>query len=404
MPESRYFAGMIAFLLFAAASNPATAENAPGVTAAEIKIGQTMPYSGPASAYSAVGRADAAVFRMINDQGGINGRKITLISEDDGYNPAKALEQTRKMVEKDQVAFIFNTVGTPSNSAIEKYLNEHKIPQVFLASGADKFANYADFPWTIGWQPSYRVEAQIYAKYILKNKPNAKVAILYQNDDLGKDYLAGFKDALGDKYAVVVVKELSYQVADPTIDTQIITLQGTGANTLLIAATPKFAAQAIRKVHGLGWKPQEFLINVSSSAATVLEPAGVEKAIGAISAAYAKDVNDSFWNDDAGVKQWRAFMKRYLPEADISDRSYVVGYNASLSLVQVLKQCAGDLSRLNIMRQATNLKNVEIPMLLPGIRLNSSATNYRPITQWQLVRWDGMKWGRFGEILGGPQS
>lgn len=403
MSGHRSFLAALALALSATAKI-AAAENAPGVSATEIRIGQTMPYSGPASVYSAVGRADAAVFRMINDQGGINGRKIVLLSQDDGYNPAKAIEVTRKLVENEQVAFIFNTVGTPSNSAIEKYLNDRKIPQIFVGSGADKFANYKDFPWTIGWQPSYRVEAQIYTRYILKNKPNAKVAILYQNDDLGRDYLAGMKDVLGDKYSAVVVKELSYNVTEATIDTQIITLHESGADTLLLATTPKFGAQAIRKVYNLGWRPQEFLINVSSSVASAIEPAGTEKAIGAISAAYAKDANDPLWKDDAGMKQWRDFMKRYLPDADTSDRSYIVGYSVAMTLVQVLKQCGNDLSRENIMRQVTNLKNVDIPMLLPGIRLNSSPTHYRPITQWQLVRWDGSRWVRFGEVLGGPES
>jgi branched-chain amino acid transport system substrate-binding protein len=386
------------------ASGAAMAENAPGVTATEIKIGQTMPYSGPASAYAVIGRTDAAFFKMINDHGGVNGRKIVLLSEDDSYNPAKALEQTRKLVEQDHVAFIFNTLGTPSNSAIQKYLNDKKIPQLFINSGAEKFADYRDFPWTIGYQPSYRTEAQIYAKYILKVRPNAKIGILYQNDDFGKDYIAGFKDVLGSRYQQMVVKEASYETSDTTMDSQIIALQASGADTLMTAATPRFAAQTIRKVHSLGWKPMHFLSQVSASVSAVLEPVGLEKSIGIISAEYQKDPVDPALNDDPGLNQWRAFMHQYMPDADPTDGNYITGFDVGMILVQVLKQCGNDLSRENIMRQATNLKNLELPALYTGIRVNTSPTNYHTLRQVQLMRWDGRLWVRFGEVLDGAGS
>jgi branched-chain amino acid transport system substrate-binding protein len=382
----------------------AMAENAPGVTATEIRIGQTMPYSGPASAYAVIGRTDAAFFKMINDRGGINGRKIVLLSEDDSYSPAKAVEATRKLVEQDQVAFIFNTLGTPSNTAIQKYLNDKKIPQLFINSGADKFSNYKDFPWTIAYTPSYRTEAQIFAKYILKVRPNAKIGILYQNDDFGKDYIAGFKDVLGSRYQQMVVKEASYEVTDPTLDTQIIALQASGADTLLTAATPKFAAQTIRKVYTLGWKPMFFLSQVSASISAVLEPVGLEKSIGIISAAYQKDPVDPSLKNDAGLSQWRNFMQGYMPDADPTDGNYIAGFNVGMLLVQVLKQCGNDLSRENIMRQATNIKNLELPALLPGVRVNTSPTNYHPVRQVQLMRWDGRLWVRFGDVFEGAEQ
>jgi branched-chain amino acid transport system substrate-binding protein len=388
----------------AASTGFAVAENAPGVTAAEIRIGQTMPYSGPASAYGVIGRVDTAFFKMINEHGGINGRKIVLLSEDDGYNPAKAVEQTRKLVEADHVAFIFNSLGTPSNTAIEKYLNDRHVPQIFVASGADKWGHYKDFPWTIGFQPSYRIEAEAYAKYILRVRPNAKIAILYQNDDFGKDYIVGLKEGLGAKYSTMVVKEASYEVTDPTVDTQVIALQGSGADTLVTAATPKFAAQAIRKVHSLNWKPMHFLTNVSASISAVLEPVGLEKSIGIISVAYAKDPIDPEWKDDPGLNQWRDFMKKYMPDADPTDGNYVFGYNVSWALAQVLRQCGNDLSRENIMKQAANLKSLKTPALLPTIRINTSPTNYHPIRQVQLMRWDGRSWLRFGEVLDGTGS
>ena len=383
----------------------AMAENAQGVTATEIRIGQTMPYTGPASAYGVVGRTDAAFFKMINDGGGINGRKIVLLSEDDGYNPAKAVEATRKLVEQDRVAFIFNTLGTASNTAIQKYLNDKKIPQLFINSGADKFANYKEFPWTIGYLTSYRTEAQIYAKYIRKVRPDAKIAILYQNDDFGKDYVAGFKDVLGGRYRDMVVKEASYESSDPTVDSQVIALQASGADTLITAATPRFAEQAIRKIHSLGWKPMHFLSQVSTSVSAVLEPVGLEKSVGIISAEFQKDAGDPAFKDDPGLNQWRDFMRQYMPDADPTDGTfYIAGFDADVMLVHVLKQCGNDLSRENIMRQAANLKNLELPGLLPGIRVNTGPANYRPLRQLQLMSWDGRSWVRFGEIVDDAQS
>jgi branched-chain amino acid transport system substrate-binding protein len=385
----------------ALAATAATAENAPGVSATEIRIGQTMPYSGPASAYAVIGKFEAAYFAMINEQGGINGRKIVLLSQDDGYNPAKAVEVTRRLVEQEQVAFIFNSLGTASNTAIEKYLNDRKVPQIFVATGADKFGNPQDFPWTIGYQPSYRTEAQVYGKYILKTRPQAKIAVFYQNDDFGKDYLRGLKDVLGDRYAQMVVKEASYEVSDTTVDNQIIALQASGADTLVSGATPKFAAMAIRKVYALGWKPMHFLTNVSVSVSSVIEPVGMEKVVGIISAAYHKEPVDQAFKDDPGLKRWRDFMRQRMPDADATDINYIFGYSTSLLLVQVLKQCGDDLSRENIMRQTANLQNIELPTLLPGIRVNTSPTNYHPVRQLQLMHWDGRSWVRFGEVLGG---
>jgi branched-chain amino acid transport system substrate-binding protein len=388
----------------ALAATAATAENAPGVSATEIRIGQTMPYSGPASAYAVIGKFEAAYFQMINEQGGINGRKVVLLSQDDGYNPAKAVEVTRRLVEEEHVAFIFNSLGTASNTATEKYLNDRKVPQIFVATGADKFGDYQDFPWTIGYQPSYRTEAQVYAKYILKTRPKAKIAVFYQNDDFGKDYVRGLKDVLGDRYAQMVVKEASYEVSDTTVDSQIIALQASGADTLVSGATPKFAAMAIRKVYALGWKPMHFLTNVSVSISSVIEPVGMEKAVGIISAAYHKEPHDPAFKDDPGLKRWRDFMHQHMPDADPTDINYIFGYSASLLLAQVLKQCGNDLSRENIMRQTANLQNVELPTLLPGIRVNTSPTNYHPVRQLQLMRWDGHSWVRFGEVIGGEQS
>jgi branched-chain amino acid transport system substrate-binding protein len=399
------FFGAAALVALTGAGGVAMAENAPGVTATEIRIGQTMPYTGGTSAYGVIGRTDAAFFKMINDGGGINGRKIVLFSEDDGYNPAKAIEVTRKLIEQDHVAFIFNTLGTPSNTAIQKYLNDNKIPQLFTNSGADKFGNYKEFPWTIGYQASYRTEAQIYAKYIGKVRPDAKIAILYQNDDFGKDYIAGFKDVLGSRYRDMVVKEASYESSDSTVDSQIITLQASGADTLITAATPRFAEQTIRKVHSLGWKPMHFLAQVSTSISAVLEPVGLEKSLGIISAEYQKDPGDSAFKDDPGLNQWRDFMRQYMPDADPTDGTfYIAGFDASVMLVHVLKQCGNDLSRENIMRQAANLKNLQLPGLLPGIRINTGPTNYHPVRQLQLMRWDGHSWVRFGEVVDDAQS
>ncbi len=396
---------MIAALLAASALAPlAHAADAPGVTKTEIKIGQTMPYSGPASAYAAIGKAEQAYFKMVNEHGGINGRQITIESADDGYSPPKTVEETRRLVEREDVAFMFNSLGTATQSAVQKYLNGKKTPQLFVSSGADKWGDYAQFPWTMGWQPSYRTEAQIYAKYILANKPAAKVAVLWQNDDFGKDYLAGLRDVFGAKYDSLVVRAESYETTDPTMDQQIVTLQGSGADTLVIAATPKFAAQAIRKVFDLGWKPLEFVTNVSASIGSVLTPAGPEKAVGLITAAYVKDGTDPRFADDPGMKEWRAFMAQYMPGADLSDANYPYAYAVSQTLVQVLKQCGDDLSRENIMKQAASLKDLEPATLLPGIKISTSATNYHPIRQMQLTKFNGKNWDLFGELIDGSGS
>ncbi len=379
----------------------ALAKDTPGVTANEIKLGQTMPYSGPASAYGAIGKGEVAFMKMMNEKGGVSGHKIDLLSVDDGYAPPKAVEQIRKLVESDGVAFIFNSLGTPSNTAIQKYLNQKKIPQLFVATGADKWADPKDNPWTMGWQPSYRVEARIYGKYILKEKPAAKVCVLYQNDDFGKDYLVGLKEGMGDKFDKMVVKEVSYEVTDPTVDSQVVTLQGSGCDTLVTAATPKFAAQTIRKVFDIGWKPMHFMTNVSVSVGSVLTPAGLDKSTGIITGAYLKDPTDPAWKDDPGMNEWRDFMKKYLPDADATDVNYVYAYGVSLTLMQVFKQCGNDFSRENVMKQAANIQHLKLPVALPGIEVNTSATDFRPISQMQLSKFNGKTFERFGEVLSG---
>ncbi|HWI26597.1 MAG TPA: ABC transporter substrate-binding protein [Stellaceae bacterium] len=396
----RFATTMLAAASLLALVGPAFAADAPGVAATEIKIGNTMPYSGPASAYGVIGKGEAAFFKMVNDKGGVAGHKIDFISVDDGYNPAKTVEQVRKLVEQDDVAFLFNTLGTPTNSAIQKYLNVKKIPQLFVATGADKWGEYKQFRWTMGWQPSYRTEAEIYAHYILREKPNAKIAVLYQNDDFGKDYVAGLKDGLGNKYSKMVVKEASYEVTDPTIDSQVVSLQASGADTLVTAATPKFAAQTIRKVYDIGWKPLHFMTNVSISVGSVMVPAGMEKGVGIISATYGKDPTDPTWANDAGMNEWRAFMKKYIPDADLKDANYVYAYGVALTMLHVLEQCKGDFSRENVMKQAADIKNLDIPTLLPGIKVSTSPTNYHPIRQMQLEKWDGKTWVLFGKVMG----
>lgn len=373
----------------------------PGASDTEIKIGQTMPYSGPASAYGTIGKSEAAYFQMINERGGINGRKINFISLDDGYSPPRTVEQTRKLVEEEQVLFVFSSVGTPPNTAIHKYMNAKQVPQLFVATGATKWGDPKNFPWTMGWQPTYHLETRIYAKYLLQTKPDAKVGILYQNDDYGKDYYRGFKEGLGDKAASMIVKEVTYEVTDPTVDSQIVDLKGSGADTFINITTPKFAAQAVRKTYDIGWKPLQFLNNVSSSIAAVLTPAGLEKAVDIISTAYMKDVVDPQWKDDAGVKEYLAFMKKYYPDGDPNDYSNVYGYTNAQTLSQTLKQCGDDLTRENVMRQGANLKDLELPMLLPGIKINTNATDFYPIEQEQLVKFNGKRWVRFGAILSG---
>ena len=372
-----------------------------GVTATEIKMGNTTAYSGPASAYSSGAKTLGAFWNMINDRGGINGRKITYISVDDGYVPSKTVEVVRRLVEQDQVAFIAAPLGTAPNTAIQKYLNQKHVPQLFIATGADRFADPANFPWTIGWAPSYRTEGQIYAKYILRERPNAKIAVLYQNDDLGKDYLAGLADILGKDYDKHVIRAVSYEVTDPTVDSQVATLKDSGADCLVSAATPKFAAQLIRRIYDIGWKPLHCMTNVAASVGTVMKPAGVEKGVGIVSSAYIKDASDPAWKNDPGMVEWRAFIDKYNPGADIGDSSNVVAYGYGLTIQQALLQCGNDLSRENIMRQAANIKNLDPRVLFPGILINTSPTNFRPIRKMQLTRWNGTFWEIFGDLLEG---
>ena len=376
----------------------------PGVTANEIKIGNTMPYSGPASAYSSVGKADAGFFKWVNDQGGVAGRKINFISYDDGYSPPKTVEQVRRLVEEDQVAFLFHTLGTPTNSAIERYCNQKKVPQLFVATGADKWGNYKEYPWTIGWQPSYRTEAQIYTKYLLKENPKAKLAILYQNDDFGKDYPVGVRDVLGKDWDQTVIKSLTYEVTDPTVDSQVAEAQASGADAFLVVATPKFAAQAIRKVHDLNWKPMFFMTNVAISVGAVMRPAGPENAIGMISTLYLKDPTDPAFDNDAGMKAFKDFMAKYVPDGDVTDSGYVAGYGPSFTMWKVLEACNGDFSRENVMKQATSIQKEVNPVLLPGITVSDSPTNYHPIKALQPAKWDGKTWVRFGEVIEGVQT
>jgi branched-chain amino acid transport system substrate-binding protein len=358
-----------------------------------------MPYSGPASAYGVIGRTEAAYFKMINDQGGINGRKINFISLDDGYSPPKTVEQVRRLVEQEHVAFLFQTLGTPSNLAIRQYCNDNKVPQLFLATGATTFSDPQRFPWTIRYNPGYRTEARIYAKQILATKPDAKIGVLYQNDDFGKDYLIGLKDILGSDHAGMIVKDASYEVSEPTVDSQVVTLQGSGADVFLIAATPKFAAQAIRKSYDLGWKAARYLSYVSTSIASVLKPAGIDKSKGLISTLYNIDVNDPRWKDDLGVTEWRAFTAKYMSPIEYAEPIAAVAFGAAATMVQVLKQCGNDLSRESIMKQAASLKDFRAPMLLPGIKINTSPTNYSPIRQLQLAAFNGENWQPVGEVL-----
>ena len=372
----------------------------PGATDTEIKIGNIMPYSGPASAYGTIGKADAAYFKMINDQGGINGRMINFISVDDGYSPPKAVEMARRLVEQDQVLFIFNSLGTPSNSAIHKYMNAKKVPQLFVATGASKWNDSKEFPWTMGWQPNYQTEAGIYAKHILQTKPDAKIAVLFQNDDYGKDYLKGFEDGLGAKAKAMIVAKVSYETSDPTVDSQIVQLQASGANVFFNITTPKFAAQAIRKAYDIGWKPVQYLNNVSASIGSVLTPAGLDKSTGVISIQYLKDSLDPAWKNDKAMKDWYAFMAKYYPEGNVKDGSNMVGYGVAQTLVQVLKQCGDNLTRENVMKQAASLKDFRTDVLLPGIKINTSATDFAPIESMQLIRFDGKGYVTIGDVVG----
>ena len=370
-----------------------------GATDTEIKIGNIMPYSGPASAYGVIGKTEEAYFRKINAEGGINGRKINFISYDDAYSPPKTVEQARKLVESDEVLIVFNPLGTPPNSAIQKYMNTKKVPQLFVATGATKWNDPKEFPWTMGWQPNYQSESQIYAKYILKELPNAKIAILYQNDDYGKDYVKGLKDGLGAKAASMIVAEESYETTQPTIDSNIVKLKSTNADVFFNVTTPKFAAQAIKKIAEIEWKPLHFLNNVSASIGSVMKPAGFENSQNIISSAYLKDPTDPQWKDDAGMKAWNVFLDKYYPEANRADASVMYAYTVAQGLVHVLKNCGDNLTRENIMKQAASIKDLELGGLLPGVKVNTSATDFAPLSQLQLMKFKGETWDRFGEII-----
>jgi branched-chain amino acid transport system substrate-binding protein len=385
----------------AIAATPAAAQKKydPGASDTEIKIGNIMPYSGPASAYAVIGKTEAAYFNKINAEGGINGRKINFISYDDSYSPPKAVEQARKLVESDEVLLIFQSLGTPSNSAIHKYMNAKQVPQLFVATGATKWDDPKNFPWTMGWQPSYQSEGRIYAQYLLQNHPNGKIGILYQNDDYGKDYLKGFKDGLGGKMQVVA--EVPYETSDPTVDSQMINLKASGADVFLNITTPKFAAQAIKKAAEIDWKPLHIVNNVSTSIGGILKPAGLDNAKGVLSTGYAKDATDPSWQNDPGYKEWAAFMDKWYPDGNKADNNATYGFGVAQTLVQVLKQCGDDLTRENVMKQAANLRDFESGMLLPGIKINTTPTDFAPLDQLQMMRFNGERWEYFGPVMSG---
>ena len=371
----------------------------PGASDTEIKIGQTVPFSGPASAYATIGKTQAAYFKMINDQGGVNGRKLNLIQYDDAYSPPKTVEQVRKLVESDEVLLTFQLVGTPPNAAVQKYLNQKKVPQLFAATGASRFTDPKNYPWTMGFNPNYQSEGRIYGKYILANYPNAKIGILFQNDDLGRDYVTGLKAALGDKAKTMIVAETSYELPDPTIDSQIVKIKSAGADLLYDASTPKFAAQAIKKVADLGWKPVHILDINATSVGAVMKPAGLENSKGVISTNYGKDPLDPAWKDDAGMKKYFEFMAKYYPEGDKDSSFNTYGYSTAQLLVHVLKECGDNLTRDNVMKQATSLKNVQLDLSLPGIVGSTSPTDYRVNKQLQMMKFDGERWELFGPII-----
>ena len=371
----------------------------PGASDKEIKLGHINPYSGPASAYGAIGKAIQAYFDKVNAEGGVNGRKLTLISLDDGYNPAKTVEVARKLVEEEEVLAVFQPLGTPPNSAIHKYMNQKKVPHLFVATGATKWGDPKNFPWTMGWQPNYQSEAKIYAAHILENSPNAKIAILFQNDDYGKDYLKGFEDGLGDKAKTMIVSKISYEVTDPTIDSQMVSLKGTGADTFFNITTPKFAAQAIKKAAEIGWKPTHYLNSVSASVGSVMIPAGAENGVGIFTASYLKDPTDPQFQKGKEWDDFVAFMKKYMASADIKDVNHTYGYTVAQGLVQVLKQAGDNLTRENIMKQAANL-DITLPMLLPGVNVKTGPDDFYPIEREQLAKFDGKTWVLFGKVYG----
>jgi len=395
----KHFSLAVAGIAAAAISLSAAAQKKydTGATDTEIKLGDIKPYSGPASAYGTIGKAIGAYFDKVNAEGGINGRKIKHISLDDGYNPAKTVEQARKLVEEEEEHFIFNPLGTPPNSAIHKYMNQKKVPQLFVATGATKWGDPKNFPWTMGWQPSYQTEGKIYAAHILETNPNAKIGVLYQNDDYGKDYLKGLEDGLGAKAAKMIVAKVSYEVTDPTVDSQMVTLKGSGADTFFNVTTPKFAAQAIKKAAELGWKPAHYLNNVSSSVGSVLTPAGLDNAVGIITTQYGKDPTDPQWANDKGMQDWRAWMAKYYPSGDVKDASNVYGYGVAQTVAQVLKQCGDNLTRENVMKQAASL-DMELPTSLPGINVKTGPNDFYPIEREQLARFDGKTWKLFGKV------
>jgi branched-chain amino acid transport system substrate-binding protein len=406
MPFKLRIAALSATIIaFAASSGGALAQKKydTGATDTEIKIGNIMPYSGPASAYGVIGKTEAAYFNKINAEGGINGRKINFVTYDDAYSPPKAVEQVRKLVESDEVLVVFNPLGTPSNSAIQKYLNSKKVPQLFVATGATKWNDPKNFPWTMGWQPSYQSEAHIYAKYLTKEKPNAKIGVLFQNDDFGKDYLKGLKDGLGAKASMIVAEE-SYETSEPTIDNHIVKLKSAGVDVFISITTPKFAAQAIKKIAEIDWKPLHIVSNVSASVGSVIKPAGFENAQGILSAAYAKDGADPQWDNDPGMKKFFAFLEKYYPEGNKIDGSVVYGYGAAQTLVKVFEMCGDNLTRENVMKQAASLKDFAPDTLLPGVKISTSATDFAPIEQLQMMRFKGEKWELFGDILSGEVS
>ena len=408
MHVSRYMMGFaLSGLLLAGAASSAAAQKKYdiGATDTEIKLGNTMPYSGPASAYGIIGKTLTAYFKMVNDNGGINGRKINFISYDDAYSPPKTVEQVRKLVESDEVLMMFYPLGTPSNSAIHKYMNTKQIPQLFVATGASKWGDPKNFPWTMGWAPNYRSEARIYASYLQKNHPNARIGIMYQNDDFGKDYIAGFHDILGDKYAKLVVAEVPYEVSVPTVDSQVVSVKSANPDVFVNVATPKFAAQAIKKVAELGWHPIHIMSNVSASVGAVMKPAGLENAKGVLSAGYQKDVTDAQWDKDPAMMEYRAFMAKYFPDADKSESGPLTAYGVATGLMQVLKQSGDDLTRANIMKQAANL-DMEIKTYLPGIRVKTSPTDFYPLEQLRMMKFTGNHWELFGDIIDGhvPES
>jgi branched-chain amino acid transport system substrate-binding protein len=395
-----------ALLATALATTPASAQKKydTGATDTEIKIGNTIAYSGPASNYGTIAKAEAAYFNKINAEGGINGRKINFISYDDAYSPPKTVEQIRKLVEGDEVLFTFNTLGTPPNTAIQRYMNDKKVPQLFVGTGATKWGDPDHFPWTMGWQPTYQAEGRIYAKYILQNVKDPKIAIMYQNDDYGKDYVKGLKDGLGDKAKSLIVAEDSYETSEPTIDSHIVKLQASGANVFFDVSIAKFSAQAIKKIHELGWKPLHILNGVSTSIGAVMKPAGLDASQGVLSSAYLMDPTDPQWKDQPGMKEWFAFMDKWNPSADKTDAFNIYGYALARTMVQVLKQCGDNLTRDNVMKQAANLKSFEPGVLLPGIKINTSPTDFYPIEQEQLMRFKGDTWELFGPVLSGEAS